>query len=267
MFSSPLNNCTNFINSTLVPELNSFSLWLVFLTHSLLYVRSRSPDLDPRTSCSVCSTMNVKFGEVLVAAYRQRRENTTQKYVCHGGCKNVEIWKTNNRQTISFSHNWSSSRNLECEFSSFSRFRLYFFSPFLPKIVPLMNHHTIPKIGFGSGPPKSTNNNSVGSSVYLPKISTSNKKRQNHHRVSIELSHGNNANTSVSPSNKDRPPSSTIVLPSHKMDTANKKYLVTFSLKEKERERENNNNNITNISSNNNNVIESSSIKKEEKLN
>jgi hypothetical protein len=121
-----------------------------------------------------------------------------------------------------------------------------------------MNHHTIPKIGFGSGPPKSTNNNSVGSSVYLPKISSSNKKRQNHQRVSIELSHG-------STSKDNLPPSSTIVLPSHKMDTTNKKYLVTFSLKEKDRERENNNNNITNISSNNNNVIESPSIKKEEK--
>lgn len=98
-----------------------------------------------------------------------------------------------------------------------------------------MNHHTIPKIGFG---PLNKATNTHGGSIYLPKILSNNRNRQN--RVSIELSQGNNKNTS----------SSTIVLPSQKMDT-NKKYLVTFSLKEKE-------------NNNNNNVIESSAIKKGE---
>jgi hypothetical protein len=102
-----------------------------------------------------------------------------------------------------------------------------------------MNHHTIPKIGFGPPNNRTSSHGNVGS-VYLPRILSNNKNRQN--RVSIELSQPNNKNLSAS----------TIVLPSHKMMDTNKKYLVTFSLKEKE-------------NNNNNNVIESTAaIKKGE---
>lgn len=72
----------------------------------------------------------------------------------------------------------------------------------------MMNHHTIPKLGFGSY--KSTG---VGS-IYLPKILTRNLKTNK--KVSLELSHGNNKQL--------------IPLPYEKLDK-NKKYYVTFSVK------------------------------------
>lgn len=71
-----------------------------------------------------------------------------------------------------------------------------------------MNHHTIPKLGFGSYKTKG-----VGS-FYLPKILTRNSKTSN--KVSLELSHGNNKQL--------------IPLPYDKLDK-NKKYYVTFSVK------------------------------------
>lgn len=72
----------------------------------------------------------------------------------------------------------------------------------------MMNHHTMPKYGFGHY--KTTG---VGS-FYLPKILTKNQKSGN--RVSLELSHGNNKQL--------------IPLPYEKLDS-NKKYYVTFSVK------------------------------------
>lgn len=73
----------------------------------------------------------------------------------------------------------------------------------------MMNHHTMPKFGFG--PYKNTSG--VGS-FYLPKILTRNPKTGN--KVSLELSHGNNKQL--------------IPLPYEKLDK-NKKYYVTFSVK------------------------------------
>lgn len=79
---------------------------------------------------------------------------------------------------------------------------------FFISIVPMINHHTIPKLGFGSY--KQTG---VGS-FYLPKILTRNPKAGS--KVSLELSHGNNKQL--------------IPLPYDKLDK-NKKYYVTFSVK------------------------------------
>lgn len=82
----------------------------------------------------------------------------------------------------------------------------------------MMNHHTMPKYGFG--PLKSAG---VGS-FYLPKICTKTSKDGSqggggdcaNNRVSLELSHGNNKQL--------------IALPSDKLDS-NKRYYVTFTVK------------------------------------
>lgn len=79
-----------------------------------------------------------------------------------------------------------------------------------------MNHHTIPKYGFGK--------TSMGS-FYLPKICSKtaidNTGNGNNaaNTVSLELSHGNNKQL--------------ITLPAEKLDN-NKRYYVTFTLKENE---------------------------------
>lgn len=83
----------------------------------------------------------------------------------------------------------------------------------------MMNHHTIPKLGFGK-----TNTGSF----YLPKICTKTNNNNNTDKyggsgnstVSLELSHGNNKQL--------------ITLPAEKLDN-NKRYYVTFTLKESER--------------------------------
>lgn len=80
-----------------------------------------------------------------------------------------------------------------------------------------MNHHTMPKFGFG--PYKQANG--VGS-VYLPKILSG---RGNHNKMSLEFSHANNKKYATS-----------IPLPSDKLDS-NKRYLVTFTLNDKENEK------------------------------
>lgn len=74
----------------------------------------------------------------------------------------------------------------------------------------MMNHHTIPKLGFG---PYKTSG--VGS-FYLPKILTSGSSKCRGGKVSLELSHGNNKQL--------------IPLPSEKLDS-NKRYYVTFTVK------------------------------------
>lgn len=83
-----------------------------------------------------------------------------------------------------------------------------------------MNHHTMPKYGFGK--------TSMGS-FYLPKICTKGggiggagkcgSGNSSHNTVSLELSHGNNKQL--------------ITLPAEKLDN-NKRYYVTFTLKENE---------------------------------
>ncbi|KAG5672825.1 hypothetical protein PVAND_002915 [Polypedilum vanderplanki] len=85
--------------------------------------------------------------------------------------------------------------------------------------LPLMNHHTMPKIGFGSY--KGTGN--VGT-FYLPKILTSNQVGRN--KVSLEFSNTNNKKYSTS-----------VPLPSDKLDS-NKRYLVTFTVKDKENQQQ-----------------------------
>lgn len=97
--------------------------------------------------------------------------------------------------------------------------------------VPMMNHHTMPKYGFGK--------TSMGS-FYLPKICTKgggiggNGKcgsgNTSHNTVSLELSHGNNKQL--------------ITLPAEKLDN-NKRYYVTFTLKENESKFGNGNANAT----------------------
>lgn len=83
-------------------------------------------------------------------------------------------------------------------------------SPFLSSTVPMINHHTIPKLGFGSY--KSTSG--IGS-FYLPKILSSNTANSKFgNKVALELSHGNNKQL--------------ISLPSDKLDK-NKRYYVTFT--------------------------------------
>lgn len=85
----------------------------------------------------------------------------------------------------------------------------------------MMNHHTMPKYGFGK--------TSAGS-FYLPKICTKGggiggsgkcgSGTATHNTVSLELSHGNNKQL--------------ITLPAEKLDN-NKRYYVTFTLKDNER--------------------------------
>lgn len=74
----------------------------------------------------------------------------------------------------------------------------------------MMNHHTIPKLGFG--PYK---NGGVGS-FYLPKILTGPGAVKCGSKVSLELSQGNSKQL--------------IPLPSDKLDS-NKRYYVTFTVK------------------------------------
>lgn len=83
--------------------------------------------------------------------------------------------------------------------------------------VPMMNHHTMPKLGYG---PYKTNNG-MGT-FYLPKILGNN--RGCHSKVSLEFSHANSKKYATS-----------IPLPSDKLDS-NKRYLVTFTLKDNENE-------------------------------
>lgn len=111
---------------------------------------------------------------------------------------------------------------IHCIFGSicflFCSHSLNFFGLFLPS-VPMMNHHTMPKYGFGK--------TSMGS-FYLPKICTKGggvgtgggkcgSGNSAHNTVSLELSHGNNKQL--------------ITLPAEKLDN-NKRYYVTFTLKE-----------------------------------
>ncbi|XP_055324548.1 ankycorbin [Sitodiplosis mosellana] len=86
--------------------------------------------------------------------------------------------------------------------------------------IPMMNHHTMPKYGFGK--------TSMGS-FYLPKICTKGggisgsgkcgSGNSSHNTVSLELSHGSQKQL--------------ITLPAEKLDN-NKRYYVTFTLKENE---------------------------------
>ncbi|KAH8306439.1 hypothetical protein KR018_011520 [Drosophila ironensis] len=91
--------------------------------------------------------------------------------------------------------------------------------------IPMMNHHTMPKFGFG--PYKKTG--SV-SSFFLPKILTSGRASSGraggsgaggsgrcNHKVALELSHGKNKQL--------------ISLPAEKLDS-NKRYYVTFTVKD-----------------------------------
>lgn len=77
----------------------------------------------------------------------------------------------------------------------------------------MMNHHTMPKLGFG--PYKSGDRGSF----YLPNIWTAPRPRKGDRKVSLELSHGKNKQL--------------IPLPSEKLDR-NKRYYVTFSIKNNE---------------------------------
>lgn len=85
-----------------------------------------------------------------------------------------------------------------------------------------MNHHTMPKFGYGS-----YKTSGVGT-FYLPKILTN--SRGCHSKVSLEFSHGSNKKI--------------IPLPSDKLDS-NKRYCVTFTLKDNEQ-----NNSSTNTNNN-----------------
>lgn len=80
-----------------------------------------------------------------------------------------------------------------------------------------MNHHTMPKLGFG--PYKTTTG--VGT-FYLPKILADSRGSN---KVSLEFSHANNKKYATS-----------IPLPSDKLDS-NKRYLVTFTLNDKENQK------------------------------
>uniref|UniRef100_A0A182P459 ANK_REP_REGION domain-containing protein n=1 Tax=Anopheles epiroticus TaxID=199890 RepID=A0A182P459_9DIPT len=78
--------------------------------------------------------------------------------------------------------------------------------------VPMMNHHTIPKLGFG---PYKSSTSGVGS-FFLPKILTHPTDRScTGGKVALELTHGNSKQV--------------ITLPSEKLDS-NKRYYVTFTL-------------------------------------
>lgn len=75
---------------------------------------------------------------------------------------------------------------------------------------------------FGYGPYKNTNG--VGT-FYLPKILTNNRSASS--KVSLEFSHANSKKYATS-----------IPLPADKLDS-NKRYLVTFTLKDNENQKEN----------------------------
>lgn len=75
-------------------------------------------------------------------------------------------------------------------------------------IVPKLNHHTIPKIGFAQGTPKSQSQQS-----FLPQINNKSKA------VTLELCHGNDKQV--------------ISLPADRLDQ-NKRYYVTFTVKGQE---------------------------------
>ena len=75
----------------------------------------------------------------------------------------------------------------------------------------------MPKIGFG---PYKDNAGSTVGTFYLPKILTSNSRYQS--RMSLEFSNTNNKKYSTS-----------VPLPSEKLDS-NKRYLVTFTVNDKE---------------------------------
>uniref|UniRef100_A0A182JVJ2 ANK_REP_REGION domain-containing protein n=1 Tax=Anopheles christyi TaxID=43041 RepID=A0A182JVJ2_9DIPT len=78
--------------------------------------------------------------------------------------------------------------------------------------IPMMNHHTIPKLGFGS---YKSSTSGVGS-FFLPKILTHQTDRScTGGKVALELTHGNSKQV--------------ITLPSEKLDS-NKRYYVTFTL-------------------------------------
>uniref|UniRef100_A0A182NRY9 ANK_REP_REGION domain-containing protein n=1 Tax=Anopheles dirus TaxID=7168 RepID=A0A182NRY9_9DIPT len=78
--------------------------------------------------------------------------------------------------------------------------------------IPMMNHHTIPKLGFG---PYKSSASGVGS-FFLPKILTHPTDRScTGGKVALELTHGNSKQV--------------ITLPSEKLDS-NKRYYVTFTL-------------------------------------
>ncbi|XP_052889495.1 ankyrin repeat domain-containing protein 12 [Anopheles moucheti] len=78
--------------------------------------------------------------------------------------------------------------------------------------IPMMNHHTIPKLGFG---PYKSSTSGVGS-FFLPKILTHPTDRScTGGKVALELTHGNSKQV--------------ITLPSEKLDS-NKRYYVTFTL-------------------------------------
>ncbi|KFB47636.1 AGAP001673-PA-like protein [Anopheles sinensis] len=78
--------------------------------------------------------------------------------------------------------------------------------------IPMMNHHTIPKLGFG---PYKSSTSGVGS-FFLPKILTHPTDRScAGGKVALELTHGNSKQV--------------ITLPSEKLDS-NKRYYVTFTL-------------------------------------
>lgn len=82
-----------------------------------------------------------------------------------------------------------------------------------------MNHHTMPKFGYG----QYKNTAGVGT-FYLPKILTNNRGGQS--KVALEFSHANNRKYATS-----------VPLPQDKLDQ-NKRYLVTFTLKDKENQEE-----------------------------
>lgn len=83
----------------------------------------------------------------------------------------------------------------------------------------MMNHHTMPKFGFG--PYKNTSG--VGT-FYLPKILTSN--RNSNSKMSLEISQANSKKYATS-----------IPLPADKLDSS-KRYLVTFTMKDNENQKE-----------------------------
>lgn len=94
-----------------------------------------------------------------------------------------------------------------------------FLSAVSPHLVPMMNHHTMPKFGFG--PYKNTHG--VGT-FYLPKIL--NNTRGANSKMSLEFSHA-----------KDKKYNTSIPLPADKLDS-NKRYLVTFTMKDNENAKE-----------------------------
>ncbi|XP_050088473.1 ankyrin repeat domain-containing protein 12 [Anopheles aquasalis] len=81
--------------------------------------------------------------------------------------------------------------------------------------IPMMNHHTIPKLGFGAYKSSAGSGGGVGS-FFLPKILTHSTDRGcPAGKVALELTHGNSKQV--------------ITLPSETLDS-NKRYYVTFTL-------------------------------------